>query len=72
MPRRMGDVDGVSKAVEPDSDARDIAVGDGIDMLALNVVSLHVYTSVEVVGTRLTEIPRQQDIVVHWRGKNVE
>jgi hypothetical protein len=65
-------IDGIAEAIESDCDARDVAVGDGIDVLALDVVGLHVETAVKMVGTGLTKITRQCDVVIHWRGKDAQ
>ena len=68
----MGDVDGIAEAVETDGDTRDVAVGNGIDVLALDIAGLHVEAAMEVVGTGLTEIARQQHVVVYWRDKDIQ
>ena len=50
-------------------DTRYIAIGNCIDMLALYPIRSDVETAMKMIGTRFTEIPRQRDFVIHWRGK---
>jgi hypothetical protein len=59
LARRMSNVDGIAKAIESDGDTRHIAVGNGIDMLALDAIRTDVKTAMKVMGTRFAEIPRQ-------------
>ena len=66
----MGDVDGIAESVLPHRNTRDIAIGNGVDMLALDTLGANVKAAVKVVRTGFAEIPRQRDVVVYWRGKN--
>ena len=67
LPGGMCDVDGIAKAIKSDGDTTDVAVGNGIDVLALASFGSDVKSSMEVMGTRFAEIPRQRDFVIHWR-----
>ena len=59
LARRMSDVDGIAEAIEADGNAGDIAVGNGVDVLALDIAGLDVKTAMKVVRTGFTKIPRQ-------------
>ena len=59
LTRRMSDIDGITKAFKSDGDTRDVAVGNGVDMLALYALRADVETAMKMIGTRFTEIPRQ-------------
>jgi hypothetical protein len=69
LPRGMSDIDGIAEAVKPNGDTRYIAIGNSIDMLALYTIRSDVETAMKMIGTRFTEIPRQRDFIIHWRGK---
>ena len=69
LARGMGDVDGIAEAVETDGDTRDVAVGNGIDMLAFDAHGTDVEAAVEMVGTGFAKVPRQRNVIIHWRGK---
>ena len=60
-------VNGIAEAVHIDRNAADVAVGNGENLLALLIVRLDVQSSVEMPGTRLAEVPRQHDAVIHRR-----
>ena len=67
QPVRMVHVDGIAEAVLVNGNAADITVGNGENLLALLIVCLHVYSSVEMPRTRLTEVSCQHDVVIHRR-----
>lgn len=58
LTRRMGDVNGITKAVEPYGNAADVAVSDSIDVLTLTASGLDVEASVEVVGSGFSKVSR--------------
>ena len=60
----MGDVNGIAKAVLPNGDTRDIAVGNGEEGLAHSHSRTDVDTSMKMVRTRFTKVARQRDVVI--------
>ena len=66
----MGDVNGIAKAILPNGDTRDIAVGNGVDVLTLDTLGTDIKATMKVVWARLTKVTRQRDFVIHWRGKD--
>ena len=67
----MGDIHRIAKAIDTLCDTTDIAIADGIDQLSLNVIGRNVESAVEMIGTRLAKIPRQRNVIIHWRGKYI-
>ena len=65
----MGDINRIAEAVDALCDATDITVADGIDHLTLHIVGRDVQTAMKMIGTRFTKIPRQRNVIIHWRGK---
>ena len=55
----MGDVDGIAEAIQSNGDTTDVAVGNGIDMLAFNAIGTDVETAVKMMRTGLAKVPRQ-------------
>jgi hypothetical protein len=72
MAGRMSDIDGIAKTIKTYGDTRHVAIGNGIDMLALDIFSLHIETAMKVIGTGLTKVARQQNVIVYWRDKDIE
>ena len=65
----MGDVDGVTETIDALRDTTDVAIANGIDHLALHIIGRDIQTSVKMIGTGFTKIPRQRNVIIHWRGK---
>ena len=65
----MGDIDRIAKAIDALCDTTDIAITNRIDQLTLNIIGGDVKTTVEMIRTGLTKIPRQRNVIIHWRGK---
>jgi hypothetical protein len=59
LSRRVGDVDRIAETIESDGNARDIAIGNRVNMLPLDIIGLDIETTVKVVRTWLTKISRQ-------------
>ena len=65
----MSNVDGITKAIDALCDTTDITIADGIDHLALHIIGRDIQTSMKMIGTGFTKIPRQRNVIIHWRGK---
>ena len=67
----MCNVNGVTETIETDCNARNVAIGYGIDMFAFNIICFDIKTTMKVVRTWLTKIARQRDIIIYWRDKDI-
>ena len=65
----MSDIDRITETVDALRDTTDVAIANGIDHLALNIICRDIKTSMKMIGTRLTKIPRQRNVIIYWRGK---
>ena len=63
----VSNIDSIAKTVHIDGDARDIAIGNRIDELALSVLGLHINTSMKMEWARLTKVAGKYNIVVYRR-----
>ena len=64
----MSHIDGIAEAIHIDGDTTDIAVGNRIDALALPILRLDIYATMEMERARLTEIASKNDVVIDGRG----
>ena len=65
----MRDIYRIAETVDALRDTTDVAIVNGIDHLALNIICRDIKTSMKMIGTRFTKIPRQRNVIIHWRGK---
>ena len=65
----MSDIDRITETVDALRDTTDITIADSKDHLALHIIGRDVKTAMKMIGTRLTKIPRQRNVIIHWRGK---
>ncbi len=65
QPVGMGDIDGIAKAILIHRDARDVAIGNRENLLALLIIGLDIQSAVKVPRPRLAEIACQHDVVIH-------
>ena len=65
----MGDIHRIAKAIDALRDPTDITITNGIDQLALHIIGRNVESTVKMIGAGLAKIPRQRNIIIHWRGK---
>ena len=64
-PVGMGHIDSIAEAVLVDGKMADIAFGHRIDLLALLITRLDVDATMEMPGTRLSEVAGEHYLVVH-------
>ena len=65
----MRDIYRIAETVDALRDTTDVAIANGTDHLALNIICRDIKTSMKMIGTRLTKIPRQRNVIIYWRGK---
>ena len=63
----VSNIDSISKTVHIDGEARDIAIGNRIDELALLIIRLYINTSMKMEWARLTKVAGKDNIVVYRR-----
>ena len=63
----VADVDGVAEAVHANGEPADVAVGNGVDELALLILGLDVQSAVEMKRARLAKVASQHHFVVDGR-----
>ena len=67
---RMAHIDRIAKAVHSNGDLGNITITDGKHGLSLYLARFYVNTTMEMVGSRLSEVTRQGNLVVYGTGES--
>ena len=62
----MVDVDGIAKSVHIHCQATHITVGNRKNLLSFNITCLYIQSSMKMPRARLSEITRQDNVIIYW------